>query len=213
MGESVKQDVLKIDGSTTGERLTLSPKVFGIEPSDHAIWFAVTAEMTNRRQGTAAAKNRSAVRGGGRKPWRQKGRGTARAGTIRSPLWVGGGRAFGPSTRSYKKRVSKKIGQIARKSVLSYKAKEEKVRLVEDFTFETPKTKQMIDILKQLQLDRTKTLLLIPETNRAVWLSCRNLPSLSVKEASGFSTYDVLNAEMLLIQKSALAKINEVLAK
>jgi len=210
---SVKLDVHKIDGSTTGEQLKLLPEIFNIEPNDHAIWFVVTAEMANRRQGTVGTKNRSAVRGGGRKPWRQKGRGTARVGTIRSPLWIGGGRIFGPTPRSYRKRVPKKVNRLARKSALSYKAKEEKVRLVEDFSFETPKTKQMVDILKQLQLDATKTLLLVPQANRSVWLSSRNLPLLSVKESNGFSTYDVLNAEMLLIQKSALMKINEVLGK
>lgn len=209
----MKLDIYKIDGSTTGEQLKLLPEIFSIEPNDHAIWFVVTAEMTNRRHGTVGTKNRSAVRGGGRKPWRQKGRGTARVGTIRSPLWRGGGRIFGPTPRSYRKRVPKKVNRLARKSALSYKAKEEKVRLVEDFSFETPKTKQMVDILKQLQLDATKTLLLVPQANRSVWLSGRNLPLLSVKESTGFSTYDVLNAEMLLIQKSALRKINEVLGK
>lgn len=209
----MKLDVYKIDGSTTGEQLKLLPEIFSIEPNDHAIWYVVTTEMANRRQGTVGTKNRSAVHGGGRKPWRQKGRGTARVGTIRSPLWKGGGRIFGPTPRSYRKRVPKKVNRLARKSALSYKAKEEKVRLVEDFSFEIPKTKQMVDILKQLQLDATKTLLLVPQADRAVWLSSRNLPLLSVKESTGFSTYDVLNAEMLLIQKSALTKLNEVLGK
>ena len=206
-------DVYKIDGSTTGKQATLLPGVFGIEPNDHAIWFVVTAEMANRRQGTAATKNRSAVRGGGRKPWRQKGRGTARAGTIRSPLWVGGGRTFGPTPRSYTKRIPKKVSRLARKSALSYKAKESRIKVVEDFTFEIPKTKQMVELAKQLQLNGTKTLLLIPELNRSVWLSSRNIPYFSVREATGFSTYDVLRAEVVLIQKSALAKINEVLVK
>jgi len=213
MGESVKLDVYKIDGSTTGEQLALAPEIFDIEPNDHAIWLAVTAELANRRQGTSATKNRSAVRGGGRKPWRQKGRGTARAGTIRSPLWVGGGRVFGPTPRSYTKKVPKKISRLARKSVLSYKAREKKVTLIEDFSFEKPKTKQMVEVLKQLQLDSTKTLLLVPKTDRSVWLSTRNLPYAAVKEAASFSAYDVLNADMLLIQKSALEKISEVLKK
>ncbi|MFH1941376.1 MAG: 50S ribosomal protein L4 [bacterium] len=209
----MKLDVYKIDGSKTGEQVSLPEKVFGIEPNNHVIWLAVTTEMTNHRQGNAAAKNRAAVRGGGKKPWRQKGRGTARAGSTRSPLWVGGGRIFGPSPKDFSKSIPKKIGRLARKSALSNKAKEEKIRLVEDFSFEIPKTKQVLDILRQLQLDRSKTLILVPEANRSTWLSCRNLPSVSVKEATGFSTYDVVNAETLLIQKSALSKIEEVLAK
>ncbi len=213
MGEGVKLDVYKIDGSKADEQVTLPQKVFGIEPSDHAVWYAVTAEMANRRQGTANTKNRSAVRGGGRKPWWQKGTGRARVGSIRSPLWVGGGRIFGPSSRSYTKRVSKKMSQLARKSALSYKAKDDKIKVIEDITFEAPKTKQMVDLLKHLHLDATKTLLLTPQLNRIVWLSGRNIPYFSVKEATGFSTYDVMKAEVLLIQRSALKKINEVLVK
>ena len=209
----MKTDVFKIDGTKTGAQVTLPSKIFGIEPNTHVIWLAATAEMANRRHGNAATKNRSAVRGGGRKPWRQKGRGTARAGTIRSPLWVGGGRIFGPSPRNYTKRMTKKMGRLARKSALSHKAREEKIRLVEDFSFESPKTRQMLDILKNLQLNAVKTLLLVPEANQSIILSCRNLPLLSVRESACFSTYDVVHADMLLIQKSALTKINEVLGK
>lgn len=209
----MKLDVYKTDGTTTGEQLSLPPAIFGIEPNDHAIWLTVTTEMTNSRQGTSATKSRSEVRGGGRKPWRQKGRGTARIGTIRSPIRVGGGRIFGPKPKSFSKRIPKKVSRLARKSVLSYKAKENKIRLVEDFSFESPKTKHIVDILKQLHLDSSKTLLLIPQTNRTVWLSGRNLSSLLVREATCFSAYDVLNAEMLLIQKSALKRISEVLGK
>jgi len=213
MGESVKLDVYKIDGSTTGEQIALPKGVFEIEPNDHAIWLAVKAEMANRRQGTVSTKNRANVRGGGRKPWRQKGRGTARAGSIRSPLWVGGGRTFGPMPRSYSIKVPKRMSRLARKSALSYKAKEKNIQIVEDFSFESPKTKMMYEVLKHLQLDTTKTLLLISQANRSIWLAGRNLPSLSVKEAMSFSTYDVLNAKKLLIQKDALKKINEVLGK
>ena len=213
MSKDVKLDVNKTDGSSTGKKGTLRADIFGIEPNDHVIWLAVTAEMANRRQGTASAKNRSAVRGGGRKPWRQKGRGTARAGTIRSPLWRGGGRIFGPMPRNYYRKVPKKINQLARKSALSYKAKDTKIHLVEDFSFDMPKTKQMVDILKQLQLNGAKTLLLIPQADRNIWLSGRNVPSLSIREAGSFSTYDVMHADVLLIQNSALDKINEVLGK
>ncbi len=213
MGEQLKLDIYKIDGSASGEQLTLSQKVFGIKPNDHAVWLSVTSEMTNRRQGTVSTKNRSAVRGGGRKPWRQKGRGTSRAGTIRSPLWVGGGRIFGPVPRNYSKQIPKKMNRLARKSALSHKAKENEIRLVEDFKFEKPKTKQMMEILRSLQLDAVKTLLIVPQTDRSIWLSCRNLPGLYVKTADGFSTYDILKVKVLLIQKSAVSKINEVLGK
>jgi len=209
----VKLDIYKTDGSTTGEQVTLNSKIYGIEPNDHAIWLAVTAERTNQRQGTASAKNRSAVRGGGRKPWRQKGRGTARAGTIRSPLWKGGGRIFGPSPKDYTKNITKKISRLARKSALTYKAKDEQIRLVEDFSFETPKTKQMVKILEKLKLNEKKTILLVADANRQLWLSGRNIPYFWVQEASSISTYNILNADQLLIQKSALKKINEVLAK
>lgn len=209
----MKLDIYKTDGSTTGEQVTLNSKIYGIEPNDHAIWLAVTAERTNQRQGTASAKNRSAVRGGGRKPWRQKGRGTARAGTIRSPLWKGGGRIFGPSPKDYTKNITKKISRLARKSALTYKAKDEQIRLVEDFSFETPKTKQMVKILEKLKLNEKKTILLVADANRQLWLSGRNIPYFWVQEASSISTYNILNADQLLIQKSALKKINEVLAK
>ena len=213
MGKDIKLDVYKKDGTASGKKQSLDASIFGIEPNDHVIWLAVTAEMTNRRQGSASTKNRSAVRGGGRKPWRQKGRGTARAGTIRSPLWKGGGRIFGPTPRDFKKRIPKKVVRLARKSALSYKAKDEKIQLVEDFTFDQPKTKQIVDILKQLKLDASKTLFLIPQADRNIWLSGRNLPFLSIREARSFSTYDVMNADTLLIQSSALEKINEVLGK
>lgn len=211
MGVNLKLDVFKKDGSSTGGKADLSPAVFGIEPNDHAIWLAVTTEMSNHRQGTSSTKNRSAVRGGGRKPWRQKGRGTARAGTIRSPLWKGGGRIFGPSPRNYANRVPKKISRLARRSALSYKAKEERVQLIEDFTFEMPKTKQMTEILKNLDIKTKKILLLVPQANQNMWLSCRNIPFLNIREAGSFSTYDIMKAEYLLIQSSALDKINEVL--
>jgi large subunit ribosomal protein L4 len=209
----VKLDIFKIDGTLSGEKITMPSAIFEIEPNDHAIWLDITTIMTNRRHGNSSTKNRSAVRGGGRKPWRQKGRGTARTGTIRSPLWVGGGRIFGPSPRTFTQRIPKKISRLARKSALSYKAKDEKIRLIEDFKFEEPKTHQMVDILTQFKAEKTKTLLLVSENDRNIWLSGRNLPTMNVKEAVGFSTYDVVNADILLIQKGAIKKIKEVLGK
>ncbi len=213
MGDVVKLDVYKIDGSKTGEQLVLPAKIFGVEPNDHVIWLAVTAEQANQRQGTASTKTRAYVRGGGKKPWPQKGRGTARAGSIRSPLWVGGGRVFGPHPRLYKKQLPKKVSRLARKSALSYKAKEEKIRLIEDFNFEVPKTKKFMEMLTKLTLDTTKTLLLTAESDRHVYLSGRNIPKVTVREVGSFSTLDILGAEVLLIQKSALKKLNEVLGK
>lgn len=207
----VKLDVYKTDGTLTGEQVELDPSVFGIQPNDHAIWLAVTAELANRRQGTHKTKTRGEVRGGGRKPWRQKGTGRARAGSIRSPLWRGGARIFGPVPHLYKKQISQKVRQLAKRSALSHLAKENRIRLVEDFSFEMPKTKQMATLLKNLQLNGKKTLLLTLEPDRKVYLSGRNIPFLSIQEASAFSTYDVVNAEILLIQKNALSKIYEVL--
>lgn len=213
MGEGVKLDVYKIDGTKTGEQLGLSPAVFEIEPNDHVIWLAVTTEQANARQGTAKAKTRGEVRGGGKKPWPQKGRGTARAGSTRSPIWVGGGTVFGPKPRAYRKRLPLKVKQLARKLALSQLAKRNQIRLVEDFSLEAPKTKQMAGILKALQVGDKKTLLLTPQTDRNAWLSGRNIPSLCVREAGTFSTVNVVKAEMLLIQRSALGKISEVLEK
>jgi large subunit ribosomal protein L4 len=213
MGECVKLDVYKIDGTKTGDQVDLTPAIFEIVPNDHAIWLAVTAERDNSRQGTASAKTRGEVRGGGKKPWPQKGRGTARAGSTRSPVWVKGGRVFGPKPRTYKKQLPQKVRQLARKSALSYLAKENKIRMVEDFSFEKPKTRQIAGILKALQVFDQKTLLLTPQANRTVRLSGRNIPYVSVRDAGSFSTYDIINAEVLLIQKSALGKINEVFGK
>lgn len=206
-------NVYKIDGTLSGDKIKLPKDIFGIEPNAHVMYLNVVAEMTRRRQGTAKAKNRSDVRGGGRKPWRQKGRGTARAGTIRSPLWVGGGRIFGPLPRIYNKRLNKKVKTFARKSALSQRAQEKNIRMVEDFSFESPKTKQLHEIITKLELENSKTLILVPDNDRNLWLSGRNISAVTVKEARNFSTADVLNAEVLLIQKSALSKISEVLKK
>jgi large subunit ribosomal protein L4 len=209
----VKLEVYTIKGKASGEEVELPKKVFGIEPNDHAIWQAVTAERANTRQGTSATKNRSAARGGGRKPWRQKGRGTARAGTIRSPLWVGGGRTFGPSPRSYTKRLPAKVLKLARKSALAHKAKEERIRLVEDFSLESPKTKAMHEILAKLKLNENKVLLLTSDSSHSLYLSGRNIPYFEVREAVSFSTQDVVRADTLVIQKGALERLNEVLGK
>ena len=205
-------EVYKQDGVSTGKTVKLSEKVFGIEPNTHAIYQEVRVHMVNRRQGTAASKTRSAVRGGGSKPWRQKGRGTARAGTRRSPLWVGGGVTFGPSPHDYKFRVPKKMKRLARISALSVKAHEESIRLVENFKIESGKTKHMFNILKGMELDSTKVLLLIPEVDSQTIQACRNIPNLQVRIAENVSTYDILNCRTLLIQENALVKLEGSLA-
>jgi large subunit ribosomal protein L4 len=197
-------EVYRIDGTLSGEHVDLPAGVFEVEPNDHAMWLAVKAYLAHQRQGTSKTKNRWEVRGGGRKPWRQKGRGTARSGSSRSPVWVGGGNVHGPKPRTYDLKVPKKVRTLARKSALSFKLKELQIRVVEDFSFETYQTKQMAGILKANQIGTTKALLLTPVTDDKVYRSGRNIPTLQVIEAAKASTYDILNNKMLLIQKSAL---------
>jgi large subunit ribosomal protein L4 len=200
----MKLEVYKIDGTRTGEFVELRPDIFEIKPNDHAIYLAVKAYLANQRQGTHKTKTRGEVRGGGRKPWPQKHTGRARAGSIRSPLWVGGGTIFGPVPRDYSLDLPKKVKQLARKSALSYKLKDEQIIVVEDFTFEQPKTKQMVEILKAFNLLNKKVLLLTAKTDVNVYKSGRNIPGLNILEAYKASTYDILNNQMILIQKSAV---------
>lgn len=206
----MKLDVYKIDGMSSGSSVAIPKDVFEVEPNDHLVYQAVRTQMTNNRQGTAATKNRALVRGGGRKPWRQKGRGTARAGTTRSPLWVGGGRAFGPQPRNFKMKINKKMKRQARQSAYSDKLKQEAVILVEDFKLENPKTKEMFQILKNLNIQDKKVMLLTTDYDPNVVRAGRNIPNLIIRQASDASTYDILNCEMLLIQQNALEKITEV---
>ncbi len=205
--------VYKIDGSPTGETITLNPEVFEIEPNDHVIYLDVKAHLANRRQGTHKAKGRSEVSGGGRKPFRQKGTGRARQGTIRAPHMVGGGRAHGPQPRDYHQALPKKVKQLARRSALSYKLKEEKVIVVEDFQFEEPKTRQVIEMLNKLGVADRKVLILTREHDASLYKSVRNIPYKFVQKAPQFSTYEIVNANALVIQKGAIEIINEVLAK
>jgi len=206
----MKLDVYKIDGMSSGNSVALPNEVFEVEPNDHLIYQAVRTQMTNSRQGTVSTKNRTMVRGGGRKPWRQKGRGTARAGTIRSPLWVGGGRVFGPQPRNFKMKINKKMKRQARQSAYSHKVKQEAVILVEDFKLENPKTKEIFQILKNLNIQDKKVMLLTTEYDADIMRAGRNIPNLIIRQASDTSTYDILNCEMLLIQQNALEKITEV---
>jgi large subunit ribosomal protein L4 len=197
-------DVYKTDGSKSGETIKLSDEIFGIEPNGHAIFRAVRTFLDNQRRGTAKTKTRGEVRGGGKKPFRQKHTGMARQGSSRSPIMVGGGTVFGPQPRDYGSHLPKKIHRLARKSALSVRAKEGAIRVVEDFTFEAPKTMRMASILAALKLGKTKTLLLTPKCDHIVLKSGRNIPTLNVCEAEKASTYDFVNSRVLLIQKSAL---------
>lgn len=205
----MKLNVYKIDGTLTGRQVELNPEVFAIKPNDHAIYLAVKVYLANQRQGTHKTKERSEVSGGGKKPWRQKGRGTARAGSIRSPLWVGGGTVFGPKPRDYSLILPKKVKTIARFSALTYKAMNNQIIVVEDIKFDQPKTKQMFDVIKALNLDTKKTLLLTPTNDKILYLSGRNIPTLNILEARNASTYDILNSNILLLQESALELINK----
>lgn len=203
-------DVQKIDGSASGEKVKLPKHVFGVEPHQHSVYLAVKAQLANMRQGTASSKNRTEARGGGRKPWRQKGRGAARAGSTRSPLWVGGGRVFGPRPRDFSMKLPKKVKTLARKSAYSDKVKAGKVTVIEDFKLNAPKTKEMFEILKKLGLTETKTLLLLSSYDQDILRAGRNLPFLQIRMAASESTYDLLNCENLVIQKSAIERISGV---
>jgi large subunit ribosomal protein L4 len=197
-------EVYKRDGSKTGEKVTLRSDVFEIEPNDHAIYQAVRLYLANQRQGTHKTKTRSEVSGGGKKPWRQKHTGRARSGSTRSPVWIGGGTIFGPQPRDYDFKLPRKVKTLARKSALSYKAKNGEILVVEDFTFPAPKVKEMISVLNALSLYGKKTLVLVPAADLNLHKSGRNIPTVKVLEANKASTYDILNNQVLLIQKTAL---------
>ncbi|HMQ67681.1 MAG TPA: 50S ribosomal protein L4 [Ignavibacteria bacterium] len=196
--------VYKLDGSESGETVSLPKEVFEIEPNQHLIYQSVRSYLSNQRQGTHKTKGRSEVRGGGKKPFRQKGTGRARQGTSRSPVMVGGGNIFGPIPHTYKLNIPKKAARLARKSALSFKAKENEIMIIEDFSFEAPKTKDLANILKSLKVDEKKTLLLVSEKNDNVYKSGRNLPKLNVLISDKAATYDLLNNKLILLQKSAV---------
>lgn len=200
----MKLEVYKKDGTKSGEIVELSKEIFEIEPNDHVLYLAVKAYLANQRQGTHKAKERSEVRGGGKKPRKQKGGGGARMGTIRSPLWVGGGSIFGPKPRNYREKLNKKVLALARKSALSYKAKANQIVLVEDFDFETAKTKDFVNILNALNLKGKKTLFLTDGYKKNIYLSGRNIDRVNVLEANNASAYDLVNNQILLMQKSAV---------
>lgn len=198
------------NGSTAGD-FELNASVFGIEPNESVVFDAILMQRASLRQGTHKVKNRSEVRGGGRKPWRQKGTGRARQGSIRSPQWRGGGVVFGPTPRSYSYKLPKKVRRLAIKSVLSSKVIDNNIIVLEDLTLDTAKTKEMAAILKGLSVEK-KALIVTADANEAVALSARNIPGVTVVEANGINVLDVVNHEKLLITKAAVEKVEEVLA-
>ena len=208
----MKLDIFKIDGTASGEQLELSDDIFGVEPNDHAIYLAVKAYLANQRQGTSKSKERGEVRGGGKKPWKQKGRGGARAGTSRSPLWVGGGTIFGPRPRDYRQDLTKKLKRLARKSALSYKVKDNQLLIVEDFKLENTKTKDFSKILSDLKIRGKKVLVLTGKYDETIYKAGRNIPKVNILEASNASTYDILNNQVLVLQKSAVESIKKTFA-
>ena len=202
--------LFKQDGSQIGE-ITLNEEIFGIEPNESVVFDAVIMQRASLRQGTHAVRNRSAVRGGGRKPWRQKGTGRARQGSIRSPQWRGGGVVFGPTPRSYGYKLPQKVRRLALKSVYSAKVAEDKFVAVEGLSFAAPKTAEFAKVLSALSID-TKVLVLVEEGNEFAALSARNLPNVTVATAATASVLDIVNADKLLVTKEAISTIEEVLA-
>ena len=201
-------NVYNIKGEDTGKKATLNDSVFGIEPNDHIIYMDVKHYMANKRQGTAKSKERSEISGSTRKLGRQKGGGGARRGDIKSPVMVGGGRVFGPKPRDYSFKLNKKEKALARRSALSYKVREEAITVVEDFTFEAPKTKEFLAIVKNLNIENKKLLVVLPENNDAVYLSARNLQKANVTTVSELNTYKVLDANHLVLLESSVNAIN-----
>ena len=206
-------NVLDIKGQETGRKVTLNENIFGIEPNDHVLYLAVKQYLADQRQGTAKSKERSEHAGSTRKLGRQKGGGGARRGDINSPVLVGGGRVFGPTPRDYSFKLNKKVKVLARKSALAYKAKESAIIVVEDFDFDAPKTKEFINIAKNLKVDGKKVLLVLPEAQNNVYLSARNLQKTQVTTAAQVNTYGILHADVLVVTENSLKTIDEILTK
>lgn len=205
--------VINISGKETGAKVQLSESVFGIQPSDHAIYLDVKQYLANQRQGTHKSKQRNEIAGSTRKLYKQKGTGGARAGSIKSPLFNGGGRVFGPQPRDYSFKLNKKLKSLARKSALSYKAIDNNVVVLEDFTFDSIKTKNYINLVNALNLAGEKTLLVLPTQNNNIYLSSRNIQKAKVITAADLNTYDVLNAGKLLLTADSLKTLEEAFAK
>ena len=204
-------NVYNIKGEDTGRKVALEDAIFGIEPNDHAIYMDVKLIMANRRQGTHKSKERSEVSHSTRKIGRQKGGGGARRGDLNSPVLIGGGRVFGPKPRDYSFKLNKKEKALARKSALSYKAQNNAILVVEDFNFEAPKTKEFVALLNNLKVSDKKLLLILPEANKNVYLSARNLQRANVETISGLNTYNVLNAGVVVFTEKSLSAIDNIL--
>lgn len=205
--------VLKNNGEETGRKVSLSKDIFSVEPNDHAIYLDVKSYLANQRQGTHQSKERAEIVGSTRKIKKQKGSGTARAGSIKSPLFRGGGRVFGPKPRDYSFKLNKKVKALAKKSALSYKAKDKAISILEDFTYETPKTRDFVAMLNSLSLSDKKTLFVLPESNKNIVLSGRNIQNSKIITAEQINTYDVLNADTLVLVESSVEKIEKTLLK
>ncbi len=200
-------------GQVTDKKVVLDDSIFGIEPNDHAIYLDVKQYLANQRQGTHDSRERSDVTGSTRKIKRQKGTGTARAGDIKNPLFRGGGRVFGPHPRDYSFKLNKKVKKLARKSALTYKAKDNEIIVVEDFAMEAPKTKGFVDFLKGFDLVNKKTLLVLNGKDDNIYLSARNIQKVKVVNSASLNTYDILNANKIVMVESSLKTINELLGK
>ncbi len=206
-------NVLNIQGQETGRKVVLNDAIYAIEPNDHVLYLDVKQYLGNQRQGTAKAKERSEMSGSTRKLGRQKGGGGARRGDINSPVLVGGARVFGPKPRDYRTKLNLKTKVLARKSALSYKAQENGIIVVEDFAFEAPKTKEFLNVVKNLKVEDKKVLLVLPEENKNVYLSARNLKKAEVMGASNINAYKVMNADVVVVCENAVKKIDEILTK
>ncbi len=201
--------VLNIAGEDTGKKIELKDTIFGLEPNDHAIYLEVKQLLANKRQGTHKSKERSEIVGSTKKIKRQKGTGTARAGDIKSPIFRGGGRTFGPSPRDYRFKLNKKVKRLARFSALSYKAKQNEIKILEDFNFEAPKTKDYVSMIDKLEVRNKKSLLVVAQPNRNLVLSSRNIPDTEVVTLSELNTYKIMNASALLFVESSLNQLQE----
>lgn len=203
----MKLPIVTIEGKDSGNKAELADSIFAIEPNETVVYEDVRRHMANKRQGTAKTKERGEVRGGGRKAYRQKGTGMARRGTIRSPLLKGGGTVFGPKPRDYSYSMPKKTRRLARKSALSLKAAEDAVKVIDDFSFDEPKTAKIVAILKALDIEGKKVILLTAETDNIIYKSARNIPEVRILEANKPTTYEILDADVILIQQSAVEKL------
>ena len=203
-------NIINIAGKDTGKKVTLNDSIFKVEPNDHAIYLDVKQYLANKRQGTHKSKERSEVAGSTKKIKRQKGTGTARAGSLKSPVFRGGGRIFGPQPRDYSFKLNKKVKQLARKSALSYKAIESNIKVVEDFNFEVPKTKEFLNLRNNLDVADKKLLLVLTEQNKNIYLSSRNLEDVKVVTVSDLTTYDIMNAKIVLFQENSIENLHKM---